>query len=99
MYLKDLPVAVSSIVNLNVSASITCAPDEGPVVGDKRAVMAWMPCKVPARTRYSFAVSCARPSRRLLSLRRVRFYLYWRRTREVTLVDQATRFVDDLNMS
>lgn len=64
---RNLPVAVSRICILNVSASMTVAPELGPL-GDNRAVMAWIPCNVPARTRYSFEVSCARPSVRGLNL-------------------------------
>jgi hypothetical protein len=50
------------MVILNVSASITCAAPEFVLVGESRLVMAWIPCSVPTRTRYSFEVSCARPS-------------------------------------
>jgi len=60
---EHAPVAVRRIVILNVSASITCAPELVPV-GESRLVMACIPCSVPARTRYSLEVSCARPSTR-----------------------------------
>ena len=46
---------------LKVSASITCAPELVPV-GDSRLVMAWIPCNVPASTRYSLELICVRPS-------------------------------------
>ena len=58
---RATPVGVGKIFILKVSASITCAPELMPV-GDSRLVMAWMPCNVPARTRYSFEVICVRPS-------------------------------------
>jgi hypothetical protein len=58
---RALPVAVRSIVSLKDSPSITCAPELGPD-GDRRDVIAWIPCRVPARTKYSFDVSWARPS-------------------------------------
>lgn len=54
------------MVILNDSPSITWAPELDPM-GDRRLVMAWMPCSVPARTRYSFEVSCASPSAILVS--------------------------------
>jgi hypothetical protein len=50
------PVAVSRIVILRDSPSITCAPELLPM-GDSRLVIAWIPWRVPARTRYSFEVS------------------------------------------
>lgn len=55
------PVGVRRIVILNVSASIECAPELMPV-GESRLVIACIPCKVPARTRYSLEESCERPS-------------------------------------
>jgi hypothetical protein len=89
------PVTVSRMVILKDSPSIICAPELGPV-GDKRLVMAWIPCKVPAKTRYSLDVSCSRPSadnqdfeRRIVSRAKVR-------TSEIPLIDQATCFVDNL---
>lgn len=62
---EHVPVAVSRIVNLNVSPEITCAPELDPV-GERRLVMACIPCKVPARTRYSFDVSPGRPSAEIM---------------------------------
>ena len=50
-----IPVWVRRIFNLNVSPSITWAPELGPE-GDSLLVMAWIPCSVPARTRYSLEV-------------------------------------------
>lgn len=58
---KNEPVTVNEMVILKVSPSITWAPELEPM-GDSRLVIAWMPCSVPARTRYSFEVSCANPS-------------------------------------
>ena len=46
---------------LKVSASMICAPELVPV-GDSRLVIAWMPCNVPARTRYSLDDTWVRPS-------------------------------------
>jgi hypothetical protein len=62
-----VPVAVSIIVILKDSPSMTCAPELDPV-GDKRLVIACMPCNVPARTRYSLAVSWASPSMKDVSI-------------------------------
>ena len=55
------PVAVRNMVILNDSPSITWAPELEPV-GDRRLVMAWIPCNVPARTRYSLEDKPGRPS-------------------------------------
>jgi hypothetical protein len=63
-----VPVMVNNMVILTVSPSITCAPVLEPV-GDKRLVMAWIPCSVPARTRYSLDVSCASPSAMRMKLK------------------------------
>jgi len=49
------------MLSLKSSPSMTCTPEPFPV-GDSLEVMAWTPCNVPARTRYSFAVKEERPS-------------------------------------
>lgn len=61
MLTMSLPVAVRRIVILKVSPSITWAPELDPV-GERRLVIACIPCKVPASTRYSFDVRPGKPS-------------------------------------
>lgn len=82
---------------------MTVAPELGPL-GESRAVMAWIPCSVPAKTRYSFEVSCARPSTCDVN-ENIYIYKYAQivcvtvevgRTGEVTLVDETAGLVDDL---
>jgi hypothetical protein len=91
---KALPVAVRRMVILNVSASITCAPELVPV-GESRLVMAWIPCSVPARTRYSFDVSCARPSAKI-EPRGDRKSDSQSLTGKVSLIDEPAGFIYDL---
>jgi len=68
-------------------------------MGDSLLVMAWIPCSVPARTRYSFEVRGGKPS----AGHRVSSRLDWgekrRSTSEVALVDEAASFVDYLRGS
>ena len=61
--------------------------------------MAWMPWRVPARTRYSLDVSWARPSALQRQTKRARVAAEGGRTRtgKVALVDEAAGFVDDLD--
>ncbi len=84
-----VPVAVREIFILKVSASMTCTPELVPV-GDSRLVMAWMPCNVPARTRYSLEVNCVRPSGAVNELTGV---IRPPLTGKVALIDKTASFI------
>lgn len=81
------------MVSLKVSPSITSAPELEPV-GDSLLVMAWIPCRVPARTRYSFEVNWASPSE--CGVRRELIQNTLRETCEIALIYETTSFVDYL---
>lgn len=90
---QTVPVAVRRMFILNDSPEMTCAPELDPV-GERRLVMACIPCRVPARTRYSFDVKWGRPS------------VWWSVSSslaypqslasEASLIHQAAGLVDDL---
>jgi hypothetical protein len=60
---ENSPVTVKKMLILKLSPSMTWTPELEPI-GESRLVIACIPCKVPARTRYSFEVRRARPSGR-----------------------------------
>ena len=90
------PVAVKRMVIFTDSPSITCAPELDPM-GDRRLVMACIPCRVPARTRYSFEVSWASPSEfEDIRIRLKMNYMSRTWTCEIALINQSSGFIYDL---
>lgn len=94
--LSGLPVAVRRMVILNVSPSMTCAPELGPI-GDSRLVIAWIPCNVPARTKYSFEVKRGSPSKITLVIANMHELVKRPHTPKVSFIDQSTSFVNHLS--
>lgn len=96
------PVNVNMMFNLNVSPSITCTPELFPV-GEIFAVIAWIPWRVPARTRYSLGVSVGRPSIGKHTTTNIRLgrrdcdcrQAEQGRTSIIALIDKTSGFVDD----